>query len=650
MLMLLKSLSGPLAVAATATTDTASSTSHESNIRSVECGSAWLMRWCAFTLIMGCSFAFDAFGMALHPFTPDLGYDSYLILNRIHATVTGTVSGLAPMPGYHSQFGLQAILLGWLAKVTGIDPIVFSFGAGIGFALATAAVLAAFYASTVRYFGITAARIATLLTACTPIMCRMGPSLYWTVCLLFVPFVMTWILYPVLNQTRTGLAAFAGLLSLAVLVRCLNGYEYVTTVVLSPLPAIVFFLCRQRVAFRSWVTHTSLAVAAGLCGFGLAMVIHVIQLETFTERGWRTIVDRAKARTVDRAAPEFAQQSFLSSRGAFGVAAADSWSQRFLPENTPFLLRCFVRYFDLPGVMIPTLSNSPGTPIDLAWITGGGIVAIVGLLVAARRGHATLPLAASLMIALPASLSWQVAAINHMSVHYHLNTIVFFVPFALLVFLAFGIAFQAAIRGLRLPESTGAVLTTSFILLVAGRYASFRATEFRDTIQRANAIDAVRSHLHQQPANSVSPAAPTFHEVHAYIDGAFAVSQCLSLGEEMSRSNMMTTVHAGTRSVTLHGWAVNTGSGGTTPANIIVVCGSEIPTQHIRRTSRPDVDAIFKIPAQKSGYVVTADLPPGFLIDDIRVFAVGGASGRSVAEPERLAETRQALLSATTVR
>src|SRR4029077_3891929 len=81
-----------------------------------------------------------------------IGYDSYLVLTRMQMSLDGSPAW-HPMwveklsRHYVSQFGLQAITLGAVLKAAGAPPVPFALTAASLAALATAGLLALFFAS-----------------------------------------------------------------------------------------------------------------------------------------------------------------------------------------------------------------------------------------------------------------------------------------------------------------------------------------------------------------------------------------------------------------------------------------------------------------------------------------------------------------------
>jgi hypothetical protein len=386
-----------------------------------------------YTAVLYASFAHDAFRVA-GPFRDGhIGYDSHLVLTRLQLATEGE-PWWAPLGSYWSQFGLQGVCLSAAMTATGVEPITFAFLAAKVFALLSAAVLALFFASVTHHFGTLAGSAGVGLTALSPVLIEFGPSLYWATFLLFAPFVAAWLLAPWAGRSSRGQCALLAILFVLVLLKALCGYEFVTTVILSPLAAQAFH--RHLDGRWSWrFLGTSAAVClAGLAGFGTALVLHVTQLshvptvrDTTGAGGLQYVVNHAYVRVARDPNEELFR---LSNQGrAWGLTE----------PVTP--LRCFAHYFRLPAAAVPQSLPLRPRGAKLAFVVlFAAAAAAAALLGGGRRSPAVRALAVSLVVGFAASVSWQVLAVNHMCVHYNLNRIVFHLPFLPLAYATAGYA------------------------------------------------------------------------------------------------------------------------------------------------------------------------------------------------------------------
>ena len=435
-----------------------------------------------------------------------IGYDSGLVLNRL---VPGDTPWhpLAPLvvywsergttDWYGSQVGLQGIILAGVRQQLGGELEHFAVPAASAFALLTAAILALFFLDLAQRIGPVAGNAGVAATVLMPILLPFATSLYWVAFLLFAPFVWSWWIYPRAIGQPVRLFGWLLGVGLFTLLKCLCGYEYVTTIVLSPLVAVGYHGVREARPLRSWLVHALLGVLAGAAGFALALALHIWQLNAVAGvDGLAAIRDRASHRTgvADRA-----------KEVGYPFATPDPV---FLPERWRLPARCFANYFWQPAFALPTSFGSAARELSLGRATLL-LMLLAGWIGATWRHwpRAVSALVPALGLGLAASISWQLLAINHMCVHPHLNPIVFVVPFLLIGVALLGGILQAVADRLGISGGADSLALLVFVMVVVGNTGvmAMRVRE-EDRRQRA-AADAVREHL-KQGINSQPPAFP----------------------------------------------------------------------------------------------------------------------------------------------
>ena len=423
--------------------------------------------------------------------------DCSLVVNRLRLDGAGPWDplswwdwGAKPVP-YRSQFGFQGVVLAGLCRATDSDPERFAAAAGRAFGLATAAVLAAFFAAVAVRVGPLAGHVGVLLTACCPPLLYFAPSVYWSLPLVLGPFVFAWLAYPwAIRSTGRFIAFLTGLVALVCL-KGLCGYEYITTVILAPAAAAVYHRAAVGDGLRRWLRPAAVAVAAGLVGFAAAVALHAAQLTALTgENGFAVIRDRAALRTGVPGDGE---------RAALGYPLYVP-ELAFLPERVRLPVRCFVNYFYLPAVGSPQTWGSARFTLSLAAVLAAGALALAGLWrLRARVLHAA-ALAPAAVAGLVAALSWQVLAVNHMCYHGHMNSVVFCVPLLPLVFAGLGAVAQLAADRTGRGRLVSAAVVLAAVTAVSANAAVVSVRSAAREADRVRAVERVRAVLRGEEA------------------------------------------------------------------------------------------------------------------------------------------------------
>ncbi len=159
---------------------------------------------------------------------------------------------------YTSQFGLHGMVMALLSPGQSLYQ---------AYRLATAMLLAAVLATAVvacwrAWGGATATVLGAFLFA-SPWLNAFGPSTYWQLWTFLLPMLVTLLVWPHLGTGRRRWVRGAPLIAGLVFLRCLCGYEFISTVVLG-VGAVVAF-CEFRDRFdRRLVARVAGAMAAAL--------------------------------------------------------------------------------------------------------------------------------------------------------------------------------------------------------------------------------------------------------------------------------------------------------------------------------------------------------------------------------------------------
>jgi hypothetical protein len=576
-----------------------------------------------YTAILYVSFNYDVFHVAGPLRDGALGFDSKFILTRLQQVSDGA-AWWAPLGEYRSQFGLQGIVFGAILRATGLEAMAFALLASKVCSLLTAMVLAAFYTSIARAYGLFSGGVGVLLSALSPVMLSFAPSLFWPSFLLLAPFVGTWCLWPWLTGRRWGTAALLGGVFTVVLAKALCGYEYITTVILGPVPALFFHGYRSG---HSWRRFLGLSVAVGVVGvmaFGAALAVHAAQLDRLpdvakTGGGVRVILNRAQTRIANDPNEELFR---LTDQGKV-------WG--LTEPVTPLI--CFLHYFRLPAVVTPQTFPVLRVGVPLACFLVTALVAAAVALAGRRRVSTEFrALAYTQLVGLAVSLSWQVAAVNHMSVHFILNRVVYHLPFLPLAFVTVGYAVGCGLARAGWDRVAGAAVVPAGILLaVAGSLVDPEAPMVRSEADRRTWAE-VRAHL-----DAGRPDDPD-------VLGCVEAMSFLPVAHDTEFSpSLMAGNHPCARSATLiSGWAFDRAQparrkpvfAAPYPAVTFVVMQGHhaVPYRVLNRHPRPDLNRHYQRKGPDAGF--TLIIPGRYSEADqpLRVFVVAEGERSRVRE------------------
>jgi hypothetical protein len=297
--------------------------------------------------------------------------------------------GGEPTP-YYSQFGLtyRALLpFRHYLPHSGLHVLL-----SLAWALATGAVFWWFYRRISLCHGSHSGTLFLLLCCGTPTFLLFSGSFYWQLPLLLAPFMIAYA-FASSRPVATSLWVF-GLLFL----RFLGGYEYTSTLLLSPIAALLLRSALGDIPLRRTLQLACPLAAAGFLAFLAALSLHLVALAS-AAGGWRDGMSR------------FSQVAQSRTNGDF-----------------------LGREISLKGDLIELINSFFHNEVILVC----GLAAVTLFLAAANRGRAAaLRIGSALLFAFLCSLSWQVLARGHMRDHALINFIVYFIPFGLSVYLAF---------------------------------------------------------------------------------------------------------------------------------------------------------------------------------------------------------------------
>jgi hypothetical protein len=460
----------------------------------------------------------------------------------------------------------------------------------------TLAILCVFF---YKRFGFLASLTSATLLAFSPWIANFAFSLYWTSFLLFVPFIICWLAYPLFLDRESFRPLFIAAIALSVGVKSLCGYEYITNVILSCVIPIFFYHLQRKSSNKELIKNVAIVVGAGILGFVSAVALHCLQISwIFDTNGLAVIADRASDRTVSTVGTD--HQQIINTWMA--NLPEDSWLTRvmqnpWLPSVTTFGILGFFRYFTFPAVEIPFANAS--LPIGLFALASLCLLAFSCFkLVRFSTLEKNLILSANL--GLLVSLSWQVLAFNHMSVHFHLNGIVYYVPFLVMMYLLTGVLLKRTLVPLERKtsfirnRSRIAIYFLASILFVLSVVLPVRLIAQQQAIDVAEAQEAVVS----IPSNAL--------QLQGYVDGINVYDR----GSDKTFSNITYEIvrtpfiNGNTvRVIEISGWAVDLDNP-QRPVELSVAYDGILLETKSQYFNRDDVSSALNVSTTEAGFVL----------------------------------------------
>jgi hypothetical protein len=384
--------------------------------------------WLAATVFLGLEIRFD-FVRVLDPvFKWDFQADSDLLVRN---EMLNPGDGIFPALGgteleYLSQVGLQGLVLNWVSPGDQFYDLLRLITA-----MLTGAVLATAVFAARRAWGNRAAGVLFVLLALSFWTNGFGASTYWQLWTFLLPILVPLLMWPRLGDGRRKWLRGGALIAFLVFVKCLCGYEFISTLLLGVAAAVGYHEFRGRID-RRLLGRLVLAMSAGLAGFLAALGLHVALLMARIGDA-SAVKDRVLERTVS---PD-------GIAGVLADARAEQdplWGWLVQGDSTIGLWAYqFVHYLTDPAIALPARPFAGFGPTAYTVPIWAFIAVFLLLAAQAYRGRQEdaavqrrLALAAGL--GLLGALSWLVLAYGHMINHTHIDAIVFYLPFLPLVF------------------------------------------------------------------------------------------------------------------------------------------------------------------------------------------------------------------------
>lgn len=350
---------------------------------------------------------------------------------------------------YESQYGAQSRLISFFAPESSVAQDRYFKAIELLLALGLSAGLLFFVRKVWQLFGIKAALTVCVLLLLSPWLAAYARNLYWVTILIFLPFLFSFLTYEWFKGAKKLYAFYLVLFALFYL-RLLNGYEHVSTIMISALVPVVFFELRDKtVGIRELFRPALLIFCAGVVALALAILTNIASLAEYYH-SWDKATEMVLNRAEDRASSIEKMQPYVIGGMNATIPDVYQFVDRFYDLDQlvdgsghplKYLLLSILNYCLLPAVSLPVLLREPLGTITQSIV----VIGIIGYIciLALRRMPKFRQYARSFQwtywLSLGGALSWLVLMPAHAYPHAHLNAIIFYLPFLFICYTAIGI-------------------------------------------------------------------------------------------------------------------------------------------------------------------------------------------------------------------
>ncbi|MCW1434415.1 hypothetical protein OLN68_09760 [Citrobacter freundii] len=524
-----------------------------------------------------------------------LGSDSFIIVERI-----ANSDHLRWFDqNYLSQFGLQGILLSFLHSgpfnfnVTDVSlqsSLLISFLTSFTFSVPSYKLL--------KLSGIYPVILYWISLALSPWALTFSYSLYWVPFTIILPFAIAFVTGKMMFNGKKWLMLL--LIFIAMVIKCLCGYEYITTVTLFACAGYIFSLIGTN--HKARIFDLFLIFLACVVGFAIAVTIHALQLNNINNAyGFSTIMNRVALHTGTDGGADYAQgliQHLSSRKGNESLIA--TLSSDLQNNKLLFAWESFKEYFYLPAL---TFFNKY---IPFGWFIFMSIMAsVICILYPIKKlkdkiNSNLLHYSIGCAFIVAGVFSWQILAWHHMTIHFHLNGQLFAYGIVPLAMISIGVLINKIC--MRFHAGHGLLTKTPvFIIVITCIYLSM-ATPFTRSVSITDSFLSFRERG---------------IEVIGHVDQAI-----ISPGSnELNRG-----LGVETSRVYISGWAV--AKSDVSPKLFVVIKGGLVG-EISPDIERDDVKKSYDIKNNNNGFVYYYDVPGTITKEDIKVLAPDGKGGYS---------------------
>ena len=340
-------------------------------------------------------------------------------------------------PVYLSCFGGQGMFFSWLAaRLPAMSVEEVAERSRFYVALATAAAFSLFTLFVLRRFGWTAALCFLGCTNLSVWLVFAARNIYLAFILKLVPFFLSFTLTAwSARRPRWRLPVLALALASSVLLSALCFYDYLTNTVLSLAVGPIYIGLREGWPRRRVLGWSACFIAAGAAGLILGLLLHFIKvgmaIDSF-DQAFRIISHLAVNRSFGDADPARSAGDAMSMAYVWG----GYWPIQMLvlpfPQDGEYAIWLSLQSFVFSSMILAALAFLDGRRFP---VFEAERPKLVGLAAATAWG-------------LLASVSWGLLMKGHMSHHFHMNGMMFSIPFLLLYPILLGTVLSTIARQL----------------------------------------------------------------------------------------------------------------------------------------------------------------------------------------------------------
>jgi len=325
-------------------------------------------------------------------------YTSPLSMGEIYEAFSDKKSNIITSP-FPSQFGLQGHLFSALHGIFNFNDIQYyrSINSFILAGLLTLIVSAVFFE-----LGVFAAFGMIFSIIASPWITIFAKNLYWMTWTWVLPLVIVLLLYNPMFQGFLNQRRLIYFYALAIFIKCLCGYEYVSTVVIMSSIPLLYKAIRDNVSLKRLFVDGGLLFAVALMSFLAAITLHsLVRADTPIQGFYDTFIRGSQMST-----------GFVDSAVYPGL-------DKFVDMSTLSVLSNYVVNWGTPPVAFFNVS--------FPFIVALHVFAAVNLLT--RTSRKSFALSICFIYSALAPISWFVLFKVHSAIHGHMNYVLWFSPF-----------------------------------------------------------------------------------------------------------------------------------------------------------------------------------------------------------------------------
>lgn len=350
---------------------------------------------------------------------------------------------------YVSQYGLQARVITGLSPNDASKIPAYIKRVSIFLAALTAFLLALVVQKIRALFGGITASVFVVMLAFSPWIAGYARNIYWIEPLLIAPFVISFVGYQYFKKSKK-LWLFYIIESVAMFLKLLNGYEYVSTIAISVLVPIIFFeLVHKNVKIINlWKQAVPVFTATVVAFFG-AYWVNFMSLTDYygsSDKAANAINARASDRGISgiRSMRAYAVGNFKILRPETynfinQIVNLDNMANNS-GKTYKYIIVNVVNYLLLPAITLPVHINGMfGEFIQsiLFWTILGYLIIFSSRKIIDKKYSR--PFLWSMNFSVIGAFCWLALMPGHALPHAHINGIIFYIPLLLFVYILIGL-------------------------------------------------------------------------------------------------------------------------------------------------------------------------------------------------------------------